>query len=71
MNNKPEIKTHNWSVSGTLPSTDQRYPHHGQNICLGIQASSMEKAMEAARKAYPEIKFFAVHHRGEVHIITE
>lgn len=67
----PPAITHSWSLSGTIPDPDQKYPRYGGNIHIGVTATSMEKAMEAARLVYPEIKFFGIHHRGEVNIIGQ
>jgi hypothetical protein len=58
--------THSWSVTGTVPNTDQ--PNHGHYIHLGVQAQSMEKALEATREVYPNIKISACHQQGEVNI---
>ena len=60
--------THSWSVSGTVPNPEQKYPNHGQNVHIGVQADSMEKALEAVRGVYPKIEIFGCHHRGEVNI---
>lgn len=68
MKTKLPIITHTWSVTGTVPDPDQRHPHYGQNVSIGIQSESMEIALVAARKAYPEIQIFGCHHRGEVNI---
>lgn len=67
---KLKVLTHSWSITGTVPNPDQKHPHYGSNVHIGVQASSMEEALAATRKVYPTITFFACHHRGEVHIVV-
>lgn len=62
------VLTRYWMVTGTTPSVDQKYPHYGQNVQLGVEAESLEKALEVARAQYSNITFIACHHRGDVHL---
>lgn len=60
--------TRHWTVSGTIPSQSQKYHNYGENVNIGIEADSIQAALEAAKAVYPDITIFNCHHRGEVHV---
>jgi len=52
-----------WQIAGLMPDD--------QEVRLGVQAESMEFAMEAIRQEYPNIRFIHCYQGGEVNIIVE
>lgn len=65
------IITHSWSISGTVPNPDQKYPNYGCNFHIGITAPDMESALQTAREIYPNAKFQSCNSRGPIHGIAK
>ena len=63
--------TRHWHIGGTVPNPRQEHKHYGENFYIGVEAQSMEKALEAARIVYPDATFISCNHRGDVHIRAE
>lgn len=67
MTEKLPVITRTWNIHGTVPSTANKYTNVA-NFHIGVEADSMELAMEAASRAFPGATFYSCTHRGEVHL---
>lgn len=65
MNDKQlEVITRHWSVLGTIKRPGSAYI---QNVHVGVEAYTMEAALETVRKIHPSIVFMSCQHRGNIH----
>ena len=64
------IITHTWAISFTVPAFygKEVLIRREENHYIGVEASTVEEAMSAAREQWPDARFTAVNHRGPIHL---